>query len=64
MRSHGLFPALAAGLVALLLRFAFQNHQSADRSPARVWGQGAWLTAHVVLSVVLLASVDAIVRAG
>ncbi len=46
--------ALAAGFLALALRFALVNYRSSDRSATRAWPQVAWLAAWLTTSFVLL----------
>lgn len=48
---------LLAGFVALLLRFAFLNHRSAERSARRVWWQAIWIAGFIVLGAALPAVV-------
>jgi hypothetical protein len=61
--SNSLVVALTAGLVALLLRFAFLNHRSVERSAARVWRQIAWVACFLAF-VVLLAGILGASSAG
>ncbi|MEP6916093.1 MAG: hypothetical protein ABJC89_10625 [Acidobacteriota bacterium] len=53
---------LVAGLVVALLRFAFANHRSADRAPARVWRQTLLVAAFATAGMMLIEVVSAIHR--
>ena len=48
--------ALAAGFLALVLRFALVNHRSSGRSATRAWPQVAWIAAWLTTSFLLLTS--------
>lgn len=48
--------ALAAGFLALVLRFALVNHRCSDRSATRAWPQVAWIAAWLTTSFLLLTS--------
>ena len=57
-----LWLAVALGLVVLLLRFALQNHRSAERSIARLLAQVVSIAGYVGISVLLLAGLQAFFR--
>jgi hypothetical protein len=57
-----LWLAVAFGLVALLLRFALQNHRSAERSVARISRHGIWIAGYLTLAVLLLTGVETFMR--
>ncbi len=50
---------LITGVIAILLRFAFTNHRSADRPAGRVWKQIILLAAFVTAAVMTVAIVQA-----
>jgi ABC-2 family transporter len=52
--------AIAAGLVIILLRFAMQNHRSAERSLSRVSRQAMWVVAYLTAGTVVLTTVEAL----
>jgi hypothetical protein len=53
---------LAAGFLAMVLRFALANHRSADRPAGRVWKQAIWMAGCLTIGVILLAGVVAFYR--
>lgn len=53
---------LIAGFIAITLRFAFTNHRSADRPPARVWMQVILMAAFVAAGVITGAAWHALRR--
>ena len=50
--------ALTLTLAALALRFAFENHRSAERSRRRVFGQLAWLGSALGAGILILSWID------
>ncbi len=53
---------LSVGFLVMVLRLALTNHQSADRTAARVWTQVIWMVFCVTIGVTLLASAAALSR--
>jgi hypothetical protein len=49
---------IAAGLVVLLLRFAMQNHRSAERSLSRLSRQAIGIVAYLAASTVALTAFE------
>lgn len=57
-----LVPLLVTGFIAIVLRFAFTNHRSADRPAARVWRQAIVMAAFVTAGVIMAAALQAFHR--
>jgi hypothetical protein len=61
--SHALTRVLAllliAGFIAVLVRFAFINHRSAEPVAGRAWKQVILMAAFVAASVTIVAGMDA-----
>lgn len=49
---------LIVALAALVLRFAFDNHRSAERSPRRVFRQVAWVASILATGVLIMISIE------
>jgi hypothetical protein len=60
----GVLLPTGAGFGLVLLRFAGRNHQSADRSVARIRHQVLWMLAYAIIAILVWAFANAVLEAG